>query len=124
MGRATQAEMEGGVSGSLLRSAPIARQHFHPWHPKAAGLVDGTTGATITGTGFSSAGISTGTYQITLTTAMSSANYIVVATAMTSGSRAIGVTLDSATQFTIRTFISNTAAANNNTVSFAVFGDI
>jgi hypothetical protein len=118
---ATAAEMEALDSSRAVRASTM---HRHPGHPKATGR--GAAAGGIVGTAYNVASIvqaGTGTYTVTLTTAMADTNYWVVATALSGATeRVVQASISSTTVFTI------TVKNGNNTLQdeafgFAVFGD-
>jgi hypothetical protein len=106
------------------RAVRASTMHRHPGHPKATGR--GAAAGGIVGTAYNVASIvqaGTGTYTVTLTTAMADTNYWVVATALSGATeRVVQASISSTTVFTI------TVKNGNNTLQdeafgFAVFGD-
>jgi hypothetical protein len=125
---ATQAEQETGTATDKLVTP--GRQHFHPSAAKAWAFV-ATDGTLNTGYNLSSVRNSAGVYTLTFTTAMSAANYCIVATLQ--GSSATVEMLRPGTittgSFRINTFDvtgagSTTLIAVDKAFHVAVFGDI
>jgi hypothetical protein len=102
-----------------------ATQRYHTAHPKAWGFYNGSTSTL--GQNYGISGVvrnSTGNYTVTLSTAMASSTYVVVASV--GGSNAfvayLGSTL-STTTFTIGIVDNNTDDSKDSPVHFVVFGD-
>jgi hypothetical protein len=127
---ASQAEMEAATSTTA--NVTPGRQHFHPGMPKAWGQFAGSDGTLAASYNVASvAKLGTGSYKVTFTTAMSSANYAVLVTCRaTTGDVGVhgGVQYTLAKvagSFHIYTHLDSTEAAVNTTeVYFQVLGDI
>jgi hypothetical protein len=130
---ASQSEMETGTSTAVF-STP-GRQHFHAGHPKAWARFDGTTGALDASYNIATASrTAAGTYSITFTNPMSSANYCVVATASGSATttdivcsvgRSGGAGAPTTAGFDLDCGITSTGAAHDpDEVYFMVLGDL
>ncbi len=100
-----------------------ATQRYHTAHPKAWGIYNGNSSTLVAGYGIS--GVvrnSTGNYTVTLSTAMASNTYVVVATVGNSNGYIayLGSTL-STTTFTLG--VADGGSARDGLVYFVVFGD-
>jgi hypothetical protein len=119
MAIATQTLME--AAASLVTAVTPGRQHFHSGHPKAWGYVlgDGTLQA--------SHGVSSvvrdseGVYTVTLSTAMSSSLYAIIATSALQDD-IIGFAISSSSVFVLRNKTED-AGENDSDFSFLVMGD-
>jgi hypothetical protein len=121
---ATQAEQETGTT--LTRLVTPGRQHFHQSAAKAWGVVTGG-GVLSAGYNCSVARDTTGTYTVTFSTALSSADYTVIVTG--SSVQGVGNTLFGYTSKTTADFSILSTGASFNTLAdapfdFVVFGDI
>jgi len=131
---ATQAQAEAGTDNTKLmtpqrvRNALGATGTAPVFSARAFGTVS-SAGALQAGSAnvASSASISTGVYQVTLSTAMPSVNYApqvtpIPATAGQSGRRFVGVRVVSTTVFEV-TFETSALAMGNSAFNFVVFGN-
>jgi hypothetical protein len=118
---ATAAEVEALDSSRAVRASTM---HRHPGHPKAHGAFDAS--GNLVGGNYGLTSVvrsSTGLYTVTLSTAMSSTDYGVVATVRSaSGSGFVTYEIVSATVFQIR-FRDGDFNLANIAMAFAVFGD-
>ncbi len=122
---AVQSEMEAATD--VARAVVPGRQHFHPVVAKAQGKVNSS--GTQVGVGYNIASTtrtSTGVFTITMTNAMASTDYGVIATVV--GNAGFGVSIEvsitSTTVFVIRIRGSASDTLINADMQFAVFGDM
>lgn len=111
-GLASQSDQETGTSTSKIVTS--GTQKFHPLSPKAWALVAlGTSPSVTTASGVSSAARSaTGEYQITLTTAMSSANYAVSVSVEAVGDCRVRIVSKTTTVVTVQVLDSSGSGTN------------
>lgn len=126
---ATQAQQEAASSTSTVVTP--GRQHFHPGHPKAWALVTISGGTPTLVSSYNVSGITdnnVGDITITFTTALSSANYAVVASAQAGTSFCAGLSSNStrsASNFKAVWIRPDSGAAVDPTeFSVAIYGDI
>jgi hypothetical protein len=123
----TQAQMETGTATDTLIAIGLLKNH--PLVPKAWGYItiSGTTATVAAGSGVASVAFVSGTnWTVTLSTAMSSTNYGVLAT--TNAAARIIATFPAAvrttTTFQVTFYRTDDSAGNNpDSFAFAVFGD-
>ena len=124
---ASQADQETGTSTTKLVTP--GRQKFHPLSPKAWGAYS-LTGATLTSV--ASSGIasmvrnSIGNVTVTMSTAMSSTSYCVIAHATNNGTNYFYMDIESmtTTTFVLKSYnINGSALGDAAYCSFMVFGD-
>jgi hypothetical protein len=120
---AVQSEMETGTD--VVRAVVPGRQKYHPMHPKAWALVL-ANGTIVVGSGITGVvANSTGDWTVTMTTAMSTANYGVIATA-TSATGVLVMQCNARTNTTVFTLKCQTGGgsdADPTEFTVMVFGD-
>lgn len=118
---ANKAAMEAASSTTLM-STP-GQQQSHPLHPKAWGLLNGATDTVVAGSGITSiVKNSTGVYTVTLSIAMSSANYAVSVTGALDTTVFGYAHTRTTTTFKVKT-IDDAGNPQDTTFSLFVFGD-
>jgi hypothetical protein len=124
---ATQANMETATSATTLVTP--GRVQYHPGVAKAWGIVTYSGGTPTLAANFGISGITdsgTGSLTVTMSTAMSSANYAIVATiALSSGTGGWNVLESSISTTAFRIDVTNFAgtALDPTRIFFAVYGD-
>lgn len=122
---AAQSDQETGTSTTTV-VAP-GTQQYHPGHPKAQGRVasDGSTAGTAFNVA-STSKTSTGLYRVTMSNALSSGNYGVIATVL--GNSGAGISIEaniiSTTVFDVRIRASSSGTLTDSVFAFVVFGDM
>ena len=115
---ATQAQMEAATDLTTIVAPGLVK--YHPGAAKAWGYV--SAGVQVAGYGCTVARSATGTYAATLSPAMSSANYAVVAS-IASGFNTVLASPASATQANFLVYNLTTVALTDTAFSFVIFGD-
>lgn len=122
---ASQADMETGTSLTKIVNPGV--QKHHPLHPKAWGVA-GLTGNLLAGSGIASlTDTGVGQLGVTLTTAMSSANYPVLVSNFETGSTVCHVAARSAGGFSLSNWTNGSSPSPVDPTTgwnFAVFGDV
>lgn len=118
---AVQSEME--TATDVVRAVTPGRQHFHPGHPKAWVRCD-SSGNIVASYGVASVSHpSTGTYNITLATALSASTaYAAVSAPAENSDRTVNVTPSSTTVVVVTTQNASSVGANT-AFAIALFGD-
>lgn len=129
---ATRNEMQTGTATN--RAVTPGRQHFHPAHPKAYGLITVSGGTPSLSKSYGVASVSdqgAGHYRVTLSNAMDGTSYAPIVTSFRwdNGTRqaSSNVQIISATQFDILIGDADGSDAGNlvdASCTFAVFGDL
>lgn len=125
-GLAAQSDQETGTSTTKIVTSGV--QKHHPLHPKAWGLIAaGASPSVTTGSGISSVTRpSTGIYEITLTTAMSSNNYAVHVTPESSAEIRVYISSSTRSTTTFRIVCLDSSGTATNSASHlhvTVMGD-